>query len=146
MLNSCTQLPCSNLICKELLNETDVVQKNKIKCSTFREEFQVKDNDFKSNKLIQKQIDDQIFLREEGIALKQKIEAPIISRKIKLDIYCHKRFQELRFQLDQHREQLKEKIDDIYMEMIDKTKEFEASYLKSLNEKLSSSLISFKIN
>ena len=48
------------------------------------------------------------------IALKQKIEAPIkifhemykefISKKIKLDLECHNHFQELRYQLDLHRD------------------------------------------
>ena len=49
---------------------------------------------------------------------------------------CHNHFQEVRRQLDIHREKLKEKVDDIYLEMIEKTKEFEATFLKSLNEKL----------
>jgi hypothetical protein len=64
--------------------------------------------------------------------------------KIKLDLDVHEHFQEIRFQLDQHREELKEEIDDIYMEMIDKTKQFEATYLKSLADKLEASLKSFK--
>ena len=49
-------------------------------------------------------------------------------------VLLHERLQEIRFQLDEHREQLKVKIDNIYMEMIDKTKEVEASYLKSFND------------
>ena len=70
ILKNVVELPCGDLICKEHLNKTDVVQKNKIKCSTCSQEFQVNDNDLKSSKLIQKQIDDQIFLSEEEIALK----------------------------------------------------------------------------
>ena len=58
---------------------------------------------------------------------------------------CHDHFQEIRFQIDQHREKLKEKIDDIYMEMIDETKEFEEKYLKNLNEELVDSLKQFEI-
>jgi hypothetical protein len=48
----------------------------------------------------------------------------------------HNNFQEIRHKLDLHREELKEKIDKIYFEMIDKTKEQEkvfASRIESLN-------------
>jgi hypothetical protein len=58
--------------------------------------------------------------------------------KTKLDLDVHEHFQEIRFQLDQHREEFKVKIDDIYMEMIEKTKKFEATYLKSLEDKYKS--------
>ena len=53
--------------------EKEVVQKNNIKCRACKQEFQVKGNVFKLNKSIQKQIDDQIFLNDEEINLKQKI-------------------------------------------------------------------------
>jgi len=56
--------------------------------------------------------------------------------KTKLDFECHNNFQEIRRIIDEHREKLKLKIDEIYMEMIEKTKNFEATYLKSLNDKL----------
>ena len=47
--------------------------------------------------------------------------------------------QEFRFQIDEHRERLKEKIDDVALEMIEQTKKCEAEYLKSLKENLLSS-------
>jgi hypothetical protein len=64
--------------------------------------------------------------------------------KTNRDLDVHEHFQEIRFQLDEHREELKVKIDNIYMEMIDKTKKFEATYLKSLEERLNTSLKSFE--
>jgi hypothetical protein len=67
----------------------------------------------------------------------------LLLNKNSLDLACHTHFQEIRFQLDEHREVLKQKIDDIYMEMIEQTKTFEASYLKSLNESLELKLKSF---
>ena len=89
-------------------------------------------------------------MNDEEKALKQKIQDSIklfyeiyeefTSSKTKLDLECYEHFQEIRFQLDMHREKLKEKIDDIYMEMVDKTKEFETTYLRNLNEKLIASL------
>jgi hypothetical protein len=41
-------------------------------------------------------------------------------------------FQELRFQIDENRERLKAKIDDVALEMIEQTKKCEAEYLKEL--------------
>ena len=149
------ELTCGDLICQTHLKEKEVVQKNKIKCSICSQEFQVKGVDFESNKLIQKQINDRIILNDEEKALKKKIEESIKVflemyedfnlNKTQLDVDCHNHFQELRFQLNMHREKLKEKIDDIYMDMIDKTKEFESSYLKSFNEKLTASFKSLEL-
>ena len=39
--------------------------------------------------------------------------------KTRIDLGLHNHFQEIRFKLEEHREQIKEIIDDIYMEMID---------------------------
>jgi hypothetical protein len=64
--------------------------------------------------------------------------------KTKLDLDVHNYFQEIRFKLDEHREELKQKIDDIYMEMIEKTKKFETTYLKSLEDNLNASLNPFE--
>ena len=107
----------------------------------------VKDNKSKSNNSIQKQKDNKRFLNEEKNVLKQNIEESIkvihqmheelTSSKTKLDSDFQEHFQEIRSQLDQHREQLKDKFDVTYMEMIDKTKEYEASHLKNFNDKLS---------
>ena len=89
-------------------------------------------------------INSKAYLSHEEISLKEKIEESIkifyedfILNKIKLDLDCHEHFQEIRFQLDQHREELKEKVDNIYMEMIEETKEYESSYLKKFGEKYS---------
>jgi hypothetical protein len=45
--------------------------------------------------------------------------------RIDLDVHIH--FQEIRFEIDEHREELKEKIDDIYTLMAERTKKFEAN-------------------
>ena len=81
---------------------------------------------------------------EESIQLFYEMYEKFSLSKTKLDLECHNHFQEIRFQLDMHREKLKEKIDDIYMKMIQNTKGYEASYLKSLEEKLGSSLKPFE--
>jgi hypothetical protein len=54
--------------------------------------------------------------------------------KLESDIFEH--FQELRFQIDEHREMLKEKIDEIASKMIDDSKKNEAMYLRNIKEDL----------
>ena len=149
------ELPCEDLICKEHLNENDVVKQNKMKCLECQQQFEVKGVDFKSNKFAQRKINDRIYLSDVEISLKEKIEESIkvfykmydefTSSKTKLDLDCHNHFQEIRLQLDLHREKLEEKIDEIYMEMIEETKEFEDKYLKNLNEELVGSIKQFEI-
>jgi hypothetical protein len=93
-------------------------------------------------------------LSDEEFALKKQIEDSI--RKLHqmyeqftldkptLELNYHSYFQEIRFKLDEHREELKQKIDDIYMEMIDKTKKIEAANLKSLEDNMNAFLKSFQ--
>jgi hypothetical protein len=148
------ELPCKHNLCNGHLVEKDVVKQNRIKCLECKKEFTVKDNDFKFNSLIKKQLDELVYLSNEELSVKQKIQDSIrqffqmyeefILSKTTLDLDVHEHFQEIRFKLDEHRERLKEKIDDIYMEMIDKSKKFEAAYLKSLEDKLNASLKSFE--
>ncbi len=47
-------------------------------------------------------------------------------------------FHEMRFQIDEHREELKRSIDDIALAMIDKIKKHEEIYLKELKDSFSS--------
>jgi hypothetical protein len=137
------ELPCKHSVCKEHLIEKDVQKLNKIKCVECNQEFQVKDNEFKSVEVFKKLLDDQLYLSDEEVSLKLKIEDSIRNfhqlyekfflGKTNLDLNCHNHFQELRFQIDEHRESLKAKIDEVALEMIDKTKQLEAKYLMSLN-------------
>ena len=140
------EFPCEHLICREHLLERDVVKMNKIPCVDCKKEFEVKNREFRLNKPLNKLLENQVYLNDEEMYLKQKIEDSIrvlyqiydefISSKNKLEIECHNYFQDLRRKIDIHRETFKEKIDDIYMDMIERTIKCEASYLKNLNEKL----------
>jgi hypothetical protein len=145
------ELPCKHALCKEHLVEIDIVKLNKIQCVECEQNYEVKDNDFKSIEILKKQLDDFPFLSDKEFALKNLIEGSIRKffqmyeqftlNRTKLDLDVHEHFQEIRFTLDEHREKLKEKIDVIYIEMIDKTKNFEATYLISLKDKLDTSIL-----
>jgi len=85
-------------------------------------------------------------LSEEETSLKQDLEASIrkffefydefIQNKAILESDLFEHFQELRFQIDEHREKLKEKIDRIALRMIDDSKKYEALYLRNIKENL----------
>jgi hypothetical protein len=147
------ELPCKDSICKEHLVEKQVQKQNEITCKKCHNVFEVKDNEFPFNNIVKQLLDEEAYLTSEEKELKQKLNESIrlfhqmyddlLLNKNSLDLACHTHFQEIRFQLDEHREKFKENIDDIYMEMIEQTKTFEASYLKSLNESLESKLKSF---
>ena len=108
----------------------------------------MKDNEFKSSHLVKRLLDNKCYLSEDEKSLKQKIEESmcdeLVLNKISLDSDCHNHFQEIRSLIDLHREKLVEKIDNIYMEMIDRTKAVEASFMKSLNRNQQAFVKSFK--
>jgi hypothetical protein len=148
------ELPCKHNLCKRHLIEKSVIKQNRIKCVKCKQNFKVRDNDFKLNSLVKTLLDDHVYLSDEEFALKKKIEESIrmffqmyeqfCLNKTRIDMDVHNHFTEIRFKLDEHRGELKAIIDNIYMEMIEKTKNFEATYLKSLEDKLEASLKSFE--
>jgi hypothetical protein len=98
-----------------------------------------------------KLLESHSYLSSEEIKLKRELEECIqkffefydkfIQNRTKLDLDVFDHYQELRFQIDQHREELKEKsdeIDEIALAMIDQTKKYEALYLENIKEGFSS--------
>jgi hypothetical protein len=140
-------LPCEENICRLHLKEKDSVKQNAIKCVKCKENFPI--HDFKSNKTLKQLIEDKSYLSEQEMNLKTNLEESIrkffgfyekfIQNRTKLDMDVFNHFQELRFQIDEHRERLKAKIDDVALEMIEQTKKCEAEYLKEVKENLLSS-------
>ena len=135
-------LPCGDFICREHLSDKDVVKVNRIKCKKCNGEYGVKSKSFKSNDELKKLVESHSYLSKDEINLKQKLEDSIqkffeyydefsqIKNKIETDVFDH--FQELRFQIDQHREELKKRIDHAALAMIDKIKKYEEKYLRDL--------------
>jgi hypothetical protein len=137
-------LPCGDSICREHLHERNVVKHNKIKCKKCNDEFGVKNNEFKSNNELKHSIESHSHLSDEEQRLKQELEQSIrqffvfydefIQNRTKLASNVFDHYHEMRFQIDEHREELKVRIDDIALAMIDKIKKYEKIYLKELNE------------
>jgi hypothetical protein len=142
-------LPCDDLICREHLSGREVVKENRISCKECSEEFEVTCDQFRSKKTLKKLIESQSYLNEEESSLKLDIEVSIRKffeffdefhqKKTKFESDVFEQFHEIRFQIDEHREELKEKIDVIALAMIDTTKKFEEIYLKNLREHFSTS-------
>jgi hypothetical protein len=147
-------LPCDEVICREHLAEREVVKENRIKCVKCKENFPIKGHEFKSIKMLKQLIEDKSYLSEEEINVKKNLEESIrkffgfydefILNKSKVDTDVFNHFQELRFQIDEHRERLKAKIDDVALEMIEQTKKCEAEYLKEVKENLLSIIVRSK--
>ena len=139
-------LPCADTICQEHLHENPT--KTHLKCLTCDADLNLKTlnpSDLKPNKAMQKLLDSEIYLSEEEKSLKYSLDEFIVilhhlsdeyqQTKLKLNLECHEHFQEIRRLIDIHREQIKIKIDDLALAMIDQTKVFESSFEKSLRIK-----------
>lgn len=142
------QLPCKHYVCISHIKETNVCKENKLKCLNCKKSFSVKDNEFKLDELVKLILDEFKFLSFEEMILKQeldeilrlfyKLQDKFIQRKNDFDLECFNHFQEIRRQIDLQREESKDsindiqqinKIDGIALEMVEKTKICEATYL-----------------
>jgi hypothetical protein len=83
---------------------------------------------------------------EESLRKIFKFYEEFQQNRTQLESEVNDHFQEMRFQIDQHREELKKIIDDIALEMIDETQKNEAVYLNNLKEKLSLRSSSFRFD
>ena len=141
-------LPCNDTICREHLFERNVIKENRLKCKACNEELGVKGYDFKSNEAIWKLIESHSYLNEEEMSLKRELEDSIRQffefydeyeqKKAKLESDVFEHYQEMRFQIDEHRERIKKRIDYIALAMIDRTKKSEEEYLRNFKKRFSS--------
>ena len=140
------ELPCENYICREHLTDKEVLKDNKLKCLICKQNHDINEHQYKANKCFKQQLDDKLYLSNEEIALKNKIEETVhvfhemneqfTFGKNKLDLTVQSFYKDLRFKIDLHKEKLLKKIDAIYTEMIEETMEYEESCLKELHERL----------
>ena len=111
------ELPCNHALCREHLVEINVVEENSIKCVECKQDFEVKDYEFKPIKILKKKLDDSPFLSDKEFSLKKQIEDSIRTffqmyeqftlNKTNLDLDVHNHFQKIRLKLDEHREIIK---------------------------------------
>jgi len=143
-------LPCGDTICQEHLSEKKFTKANRIACNICKQEFHVKNDDFKSNNLVAKQIEDEIHLTDSEKHLKHQIEdshrvvlelsEQLHEAKLTHDLTCFEHFQELRRLVDLHREESMQSSNNnnsdndelvkVSLDMIDKANKMEEAYLK----------------
>jgi hypothetical protein len=142
-------LPCNDSVCRQHLSEKDSAEKNNIKCNYCKQEFHANDNQFRSNNSLRKLVESFSYLTEEEKNLKQELEetlqkffgfyAEIEQNKTQLESDVYEHFREIRFQIDEHRERIKARVDDIALAMIDATKKHEKMFMENLMENFYSS-------
>jgi hypothetical protein len=132
-------LPCNDSLCEEHLKEPDVLKHNKIKCNICNQVFNVKDNDLiRENRLVKSLIEKEVYLDTEESSLKKSLNESIETffilceqfqqTKNSFELDFHNHFQEVRRKIDLQREELKDKIDKVALQMIEQTKIAEAKY------------------
>jgi hypothetical protein len=132
-------LPCNDNLCAEHLKEPNVLKHNKIKCNVCNQEFNLKDNDLiRENKLAKSLIEKEVYLDEEESSLKKSLNQSFKTFSIlceqfqqtknSFELDFHNHFQEVRRKIDLQREELKDKIDKVALQMIEQTKIIEAKY------------------
>ena len=145
-------LPCGHSLCKEHLHET-------IECVPCNQVFNLQEINLIKVLAIENILREEIFLNDEEKFLKSKLIKSFSSlNRLNQDyesaketfrhfeVESHEHFQEIRRQIDIHREgdennASRIQIDTIALNMIDKTKDFERYYFKCLNETLKKYLL-----
>ena len=134
-------LPCHCVICKVHLYDGPIM-KEFIACNTCGDEFCIPPKGFKSNKLIDRILANDGHLSEEEKRLKQRMYTihsqleQLLSmfalNHANVSAFSTDHFAEVRRKIDLHRELIKQKIDDIALDMIDQTKAEEAKLMQTL--------------
>jgi hypothetical protein len=146
ILKNPINLPCFDIICEHHLKETSVLHDKSIKCSTCKVTFNLDTHTFVPNRLLKNLLEKQFYLSDEEKDLKKSLENSLQDffklsegyhqAKNAIGLKAHEHFQEMRYQMDLHREKLIEKIDEVYLNMIAQNKNIEASFSSNLSKKL----------
>ena len=139
-------LPCSDVICGEHLRD-DSVKNGMIKCLKCEKDFDVPRSGFSLNERATNILSNEQHLSEEEKAIKYAIQELIqkleqLQDGVKLqqnamEVTSFDHFTEIRRQIDIQREELKNKIDEISLQLIDQVNERENVYKSKLKESIS---------
>jgi len=146
ILKNPINLPCFDIICEHHLTETSVLHDKCIKCATCKVTFDLDTHTFVPNRILKNLLEKQFYLSDEEKYLKKSLENSLQDffklsegydqARNAIGLKAHEHFQEIRYQIDLHREKLIEKIDKIYLKMIEQTKNVEASVSNNLSKNL----------
>ena len=147
-------LPCGHTLCEEHLHE------NTIECVSCQEVFILKEIRLIRVVAIESIIREELYLNDEEKSLKSKLiesfstfdrlnQEHEISKDTfrQFELESHEHFQEIRRQIDMHREgdkfnaESRSNIDTIALNMIERTQGFERNYFKCLDELVKKNLL-----
>jgi len=145
------QLPCNDSICAHHLKEAKSLREKIIKCTKCSQTFEIDliENNMRPNRLVRPFLNEEMYLSYDEKQFKHEIKRGIDMFHKLLDEFtldknvlastCYDHFQEMRFEIDIHREKLKENIDEIALELIERLNAFESLYMARLNSNLKDS-------
>ena len=143
ILDDPIHLPCFCTICKAHLQDKSV-KNGTLSCESCGDTFDVENLKVRTNTHVKIIVEANEHLTQQEKDVKRDIQACIqtwsqlyaqfVNELNYLETNSHEHFTELRRQIDIHREQLTQKIDQIALDMIEKTKQVEASFQQNFNE------------
>ena len=143
ILKDPVNLPCYCTICHAHLTDGSA-KDGVILCESCGETFVVKDMHSKVNKLFKRILDAEGHLSPQEKAVKSEIQYllnefqllydQIQQEQTEFEVSSHDHFAEIKRQIDLQREQLKEKIDEVYLAMIGQVEKHEVFYKQKLDE------------
>ena len=136
-------LPCDCLCCGSHTSDHFTLNKL-IRCTNCDREFQVTNDGFRSNKNAKRALDEESYLSDYEKSIKKQIQERFLQFRQSLNEFTtnhanfecnnHEHFIEVRRRVDIHREEAKNKIDEIALKMIDELKQKEIEYHRTLSE------------
>ena len=146
VLKDPVSFPCHCVVCGEHVHDGSV-KNGIIKCLKCDEDFDVPENGFRSNDMATNILAKELHLSEEEKTIKNSIHEMIkkleqLQYELKqkhtdLDRLNFDHFSEIRRKIDIQREELKAKIDEIGLKMIEQSKEIEKAYKSKMDKLLS---------
>ena len=142
-LHDPVSLPCFCIVCNEHLHD-GTAKDGSIECNSCHKSFQISEHDFRTNKMAKNLLESQLHLTTEEKWLRASIREMFAkledsfksfsSKKVELEMSSFDHFADIRRHIDIQREEIKNKIDEIALKMIDRIREKENEYALRLKE------------
>ena len=142
LLKSPICFPCGCTVCGEHLDEKEAQKTSTIKCNACNIEYNLKNKEFKPNKILENMLSQGVHLTDKEKSAKLNIEQEMgnlyricdemMQRENILEVDVYHRFQELIRKIDKLHEEAKALISDLCMEFNSLTKQIESHSLAHL--------------
>ena len=143
VLHDPVTLPCLCVICKEHLYDGSA-KNGSVKCLKCGKCFAIPESEFPANEMATNILDNEFHLSEEEKALRKtfqdmieqlkQLQSEVDKKQADLQMISFNKFSEIRLKIDILREEMKKKIDEIALKMIDEANEKEKAYKLRINK------------